>query len=816
MRAASAHPPYDAHRFERLLADLSARFVNLAPAEVDEAIVDALRQIVELLEVDRCILIRFAESGDEVFVTHSWAVAGVPAVAPKFIEHSFPWVLGKVRDGDAVVLPRTDAMPPEAAVDAESFARAGSKSNLTMPMIVAGRVEGAMAFACLRRSRDWPDALVERIRVLAGVFGNALAHKRARESLDGSMRFERVVSDVLAGLFSLGSGEQDGAVESGLRAMGRALGAERTTLWRRVADEEAFVMTHTWVAEGARRPPDSVSTEIAPWLVGQLLRGVPVIFGSHADLPPESAADRTWLAANRIRSGIAVPLSVSGAVVGALSFGLSHDRGDWPGEIVSRARLLGEVYASLFARRESEQRERDAQALAAHAARVGTMGMFAASLVHELTQPLAASLANAETASELLAVSSPDLAELRATVADIVADDRRAGELIQQLRRFLRRGDVDRTEVDVRELLSGVLRLAQAAADDHGATVTLDLAGTLPRVTGDRVQLEQVFLNLILNAIDAVAARPPASRTVVLSVHPSAAGVAVEVADQGVGMDEATQKRVFEPFFTTKERGMGLGLAISRTIVATHGGTLAVRSAAGQGTTFRVDLPVQLPVHDRPPQSATPHGVGAGVVYVIDDDASMRRALERQLESAGHRVVSYDSATSFLDDLPAPRGPACVLSDVRMPGRSGLDLQQTLAEAERMLPIVFISGHGDVATAAHAMKAGAVNFIAKPFNRDALLAAVGEALARWRALDADQSERADVRRRFDSLTPREREVFELVAAGLLNKVIADRLGAAEATVKIHRGRVMEKMAADSVADLVRMAERLGSRKSAST
>jgi len=196
-------------------------------------------------------------------------------------------------------------------------------------------------------------------------------------------------------------------------------------------------------------------------------------------------------------------------------------------------------------------------------------------------------------------------------------------------------------------------------------------------------------------------------------------------------------------------------------------------------------------------------------VYVIDDDTSMRRALERQLEAAGYRVVAFASALDYLDRAPPDAGAACIVSDVRMPGLSGLDLQASLARAERELPIVFISGHGDVATTAHAMKAGAVNFLAKPFNKEALLAAVGEALAQGRALDADRRGRAELRSRYESLTPREREVLALVAAGLLNKLIADRLGAAEATVKIHRGRVMEKMGAASVADLVRMAERLG-------
>lgn len=807
--SADSTPPYDLQQFERLLADLSARFVNLPPDEVDGAITDALRRIVQLLDVDRSQLMRMSSHGDALDITHSWAMDGVPAVTPKSIAEKFPWALRRLRAGLAVVVPRVGDLPPEAAVDRGSFQGVGVKSNLTMPMSVAGQVEGALAFGCLRRHRDWPEPLVARIRVLADVFANALAHRRAEEGLGAAMRFERLVSGVLTALLAAGPGEEGRIIEAGLRDVAGEFCAERATLWWRIGDRPEFTKIHRWVAEGAPRAPEAVGARATPWLSTQLAQGVIIRFESHADLPTAAAADLPELLSHHVRAGIVVPLAVSGTIVGALSFGAGHDHPAWPDALVPRVKLLGEVFAGVLARRQAERRAQEAQAHAAHAARVGTMGVFAASLVHELTQPLAASLANAETAADLLAARSPDLGELRATVADIVADERRAGELIQQLRRFLRRGEVERTELALREVADEVLRLAGAAATDKGVAIALDFAATLPKLVGDRVQLEQVLLNLLLNAVDAVAGNAPDARSVTLAARPSTAGVTIEVTDTGSGMDETTLARVFEPFFTTKPRGMGLGLAISRTIVSMHGGTLTVRSAPGRGATFRVELPVRPPAAAPLPQRAMAPALGTGTVYVIDDDPSMRRALERQLESAGYRVVPFASAGDYLDRQPVDDGAACIVSDVRMPGPSGLDLQAALARAARELPIVFVSGHGDVATTAHAMKAGAVNFLAKPFTKEALLAAVGEALAQERALDADRRERAELRHRYDSLTPREREVLALVTAGLLNKLIADRLGAAEATVKIHRGRVMEKMGAGSVADLVRMAERLG-------
>lgn len=196
------------------------------------------------------------------------------------------------------------------------------------------------------------------------------------------------------------------------------------------------------------------------------------------------------------------------------------------------------------------------------------------------------------------------------------------------------------------------------------------------------------------------------------------------------------------------------------------------------------------------------------VVYVVDDDESLCRALARLLRSVGLEAQTFLSAKAFLDSTPADR-PACLVLDVRLPGPSGLDLQSALSRSGRDVPIVFISGHGSVPTSVRAMKGGAVDFLEKPFNEQDLLDSVQHALQRSREQRADRAERAELERRLETLTPREREVLTLVVAGMLNKQIADQLGSAEKTVKVHRGRVMDKMEADSVADLVRMTEKLG-------
>ena len=208
--------------------------------------------------------------------------------------------------------------------------------------------------------------------------------------------------------------------------------------------------------------------------------------------------------------------------------------------------------------------------------------------------------------------------------------------------------------------------------------------------------------------------------------------------------------------------------------------------------------------------TSPPSSAEDAIVFVVDDDPLVRAALSSLFHSVGLRVEAFASATELLQS-PLPGAPSCLVVDIRLPRLSGLDLQAELRSSGVMIPIVFITGHGDIPMSVKAMRAGAINFLTKPFRDQEMLDAVREALERDRRRLSEVKSNSDEQARFASLTPRQREIMALVTSGLMNKQIAAKIGIAEMTVKIHRGHVMRKMRARSLADLVLIAERLGVR-----
>jgi len=244
-------------------------------------------------------------------------------------------------------------------------------------------------------------------------------------------------------------------------------------------------------------------------------------------------------------------------------------------------------------RRRAEREAQEQRELLTHLSRVAVLGELSGALAHELSQPLTTILTNAQAGLLFLTREQVDLAEIRDVLNDIVDADRRAGEFIRRLRALLRRGDTPRQLLDVNEVTSEVLRLLHSELVAHGVVVTTQLAPELPKVNGDPVALQQVLLNLIVNACDAMRYQEPPERRIALITSVDRDGaVRVAITDRGVGLPSEGVERVFEPFFTTKAQGLGLGLVICQSIVAAHGGHLGAENNVDQGATFSFTLPV--------------------------------------------------------------------------------------------------------------------------------------------------------------------------------------------------------------------------------
>jgi len=254
--------------------------------------------------------------------------------------------------------------------------------------------------------------------------------------------------------------------------------------------------------------------------------------------------------------------------------------------------LMRGVSIDISERRRVEQEVAQQRNELTHLSRVAALGEMAGSLAHEINQPLMAILSNARAAQRFMASDSPDLTELRAIVADIVDDDKRAGEVIHRLRALLRKGELERGPLDLNDVVTDVLRLTRNELMNRGVAASAELAPNLPSLLGDRIQLQQVLLNLVMNSCDAMDGVRGTHALVVSTRVAGGAGVELSVSDSGRGIPAADLERIFEPFVTSKEHGMGLGLSVCRTIVAAHGGRLWAESADGKGATLRFALPL--------------------------------------------------------------------------------------------------------------------------------------------------------------------------------------------------------------------------------
>jgi signal transduction histidine kinase/integral membrane sensor domain MASE1 len=537
-------------RFEQLLARLSSSFVHLPGEALQEASETWAGRLGESLRLDEVALHRLSRNPLDFVVVSAWTAPGLPP-RPPCTSRDVPWIAEQLRNERVVAIERPEEMPAKAARDVETFRRKEIRSCLSLPLVSGGRLVGALTFITIRSERAWSQELVQRLELVGEVFANAFAQKEAQDALRAS---EVMKSAIL------------GSLSSGVAVLDRD--------GRIVAVNDSWArLTPEWEAFGVQVEADDNHVSAA-WTAGvdgvaaarEATVGIAAVLNGSRDSfafeyaagPPAAAR---WLALS------AVPL-----------------KGPEGGAVVSHTDVTERKRAEMEAQRSRQE--------LAHFTRVSTMGELTASLAHELNQPLTAILANAKAAQRFLDHTSPDLGEIREILSDIVDDDRRAGEVIQRLREFLRKGDADFSPLDMNGLLRDVVKLVASDAVIRNVTLALDLGPEATAVNGDRVQLQQLILNLLLNAMEAVAEASPEKRVVTIRSRIEERVVHLEVQDTGPGLQEGVADVIFEPFYTTKAAGMGMGLSIARSIVEAHGGKIRAANNAAGGASFHVVIPL--------------------------------------------------------------------------------------------------------------------------------------------------------------------------------------------------------------------------------
>jgi len=575
--------------FEQLLSELSSAFVGVAPSAVDAEIERWLRRLVEFLGVDRASIVQLSRDGKELQMTHSCAVEGVPPFPLIVMNTEFPWYVEQVRQGRMLRFEQLPAgVPPEAVAERTYVASTGFKSHLMLPLTVAGTTLAGLAFGCFRAHRTWPDDLVKRLGLVAEVFANALARKRACQALEERLAFERMIADLVKTFVNIPADELDAQILEGLGRLIRQLGVDRSSLARFSRDTGSLGVVQ-WA--GVTGIPAPRSLDEYPWYKEQLRQGR-IVFLRRVpdDLPAEAVAERERFPRIGIRSHLAIPLVTGGRAWGFIGIAAFSQPRDWTPEEIQRLRLVGEIMMNALLRRESEESASHRRDELAHVARVAALGDLTAALAHELNQPLAAIQANVQATRRLLARGEPP-SDLDEILGDIGGDATRAADLIRRLRDLLRRGELEKVPLDLNQVVRDIEHIGQAEAHRHGARLILRLEPDVPKAQGDAVQLQQVLLNLIRNAAEAMAGMPADTLEVVVHTAVSPADrVMVTVEDTGPPIDDAAFKGLFTPFHTTKPEGLGMGLAISLSIIEAHGGWLWAERRPERGLAVRFTL----------------------------------------------------------------------------------------------------------------------------------------------------------------------------------------------------------------------------------
>jgi formate hydrogenlyase transcriptional activator len=341
-------------QFERLFSDLSAKFVNLPNQQVDKEIEQGLRSIVESLSIDRSSVAQFLPDMKTLKFTHTYAAAGVPPMPSVVLNEEQPWYTDKIRRGEIVVMDRISGLPEEASTDRKFLQGLRTKSNLIIPLAVGGSPLGLLGFGAIRKERNWPEELVQRLRLVGEVFANALMRQRTDRELQERLVFERLLSDLSARFVHLPNQEVDREIEQGLRLIVESLDVDRSSIAQYSEDMQTLRVTHTYAPARVPIMPTVILSDEQPWITERIRQGVTIVIERVSDLPDEARVDKEFLLGLSTKSSLIVPLAGGGSPLGLLGFGAIRRERNWPSDLVQRLKLVGEVFANILLRQRAE------------------------------------------------------------------------------------------------------------------------------------------------------------------------------------------------------------------------------------------------------------------------------------------------------------------------------------------------------------------------------------------------------------------------------------------------------------------------------
>jgi signal transduction histidine kinase/integral membrane sensor domain MASE1 len=539
--------------FEALLSRLSSAFVHVPNQDLGRAFDYWLRRVGQHFRLDRVGLLEFSPADFTLVRIYGWVREGVPSGPARIKKRDASDEIDRLLEEVSIVFPAPEGRPEPSLASHDRVNGWDVLSSLTLPLVTGRRVLGALALATTTSTRRWPHDLVKRMQVLSAVLATALARKETEDALRASESMKSAILDSLTSHVAV--------VDRAGFAVALSEGGPRFLRARGAVWESGVSVGDSYVDACRRAAADGVPA------AKEALVGLESVLHQRRErfsfvYPYRSAGVERWFEMS------VVPLDAAAG-----------------GAVIS--------YTDITERKRAEVEAEQSRQELAHVSRVSTMGALAASLAHELNQPLAGILANAQAARRFLDGRRPGLSELREILDDIIADDKRAGEVIRRLRDLLQKGDAERLPIDVNGLIRDVVRLVNNDAVIRNVTVRVEPAPISTIVTGDRVQLQQVVLNLLLNALDALAGSITRERTVVVRTERrDTRTVRVSVEDSGPGLSADAETWLFQPFHTTKATGMGMGLSISRTIIEAHEGRIGAANNAKGGATFHFVLPL--------------------------------------------------------------------------------------------------------------------------------------------------------------------------------------------------------------------------------